>query len=55
MFREGDLVFAKCVKSWPAKIIKVFNETTFKVDFYNHNSFAIVDEKDLELMSQTNI
>lgn len=49
-FKIGDLVFAKCTKCkpWPGKIIQIFEDTTFKIDFYNHNSLGIVDLKDLE-------
>lgn len=46
----GDLVFAKCTKyrPWPAKVVRVYDRNIYKVDFYNHDSFGLVDQADIE-------
>lgn len=48
-FEIGDLVFACCDqhKPWPAKIISIINDSIYKVDFFNDNSYGLVDETDI--------
>jgi hypothetical protein len=51
-FKVGDLVFANCTKRkpWPAKVTFIRKGFIFEVAFYNHNSYGLVGETDMEMV-----